>query len=584
MGWFVDILSALIATLLLPYVLPDSSAIGQGVTFAVLLLLFHKNHSCAWDRRMLFAHGLGLVIALLAVLGGALIRRAGFVDYDNWLLWVSVVVYGHVFGAAFDLLWRGFDKVRASEKWAVLDGFLARSYLVAPLLLLCWLPCYLSTYPGNFVYDATKEFGQLENGFLGDLPQLHSLLITTLLRWSYQITGSYNAGIAAFTLGQMAILSAVFSHMTRAFCKAGLDRRIVCALLLWWMAFPWVHVLVTSSVRDVLFAGLLCYSIFWLWQICRDPRAFLSGWWKCIAPALVIVLTVFSRNNNTGAFMPLLLCGISAVLFFVGGKKGWRGALSFFLTAACAFAVLDVGLDALCPVVKAPSQRASLGLYTQSLSRAYHFTEDQWSAREKVSIIRFFGTLKLPYVPENGDPVKGKLRVETEEEVAEFMEFWRAVGKKYPTYYADAILIHTRAMWYPGAVMNGYQQSGTASYPEYDRCWFYFTDSIESPGQLDSKLPQVHEWYKNLCMYISFEEVPLVSLLFSVGFHFWLLLHSLFYALYRKRRQLYLPLLVLLIYMIASAFVPLMLLRYFAAVIFAFPLVMAFVFLPEGNS
>ena len=47
-------------------------------------------------------------------------------------------------------------------------------------------------------------------------------------------------------------------------------------------------------------------------------------------------------------------------------------------------------------------------------------------------------------------------------------------------------------------------------------------------------------------MNISYEKIPVVSLLFSPAFHFWLVLACLFWAFYRKARQQYLPLTVLI--------------------------------------
>ena len=580
MKWVIDSLLALLCTLFLPFLIGEQGETGllYPAAFAVLTALFHSTHWRGSNRRrVLFSHLAGAVFAVLLAFGAHL-EKQGAVPYESLAMWLAIACYAHVLGQALSLLWSALDgqKPLQNQLTAVLDRFLCKPWLVAMVMLLCWLPCYLSTYPGNFVYDATKEFSQLEKGFMGDFPQLHSWLITSLLKWSHENTGGYNAGIAVFTISQMAVLAAMFSHMVWAFRRQGVSPVVNAVAVLWWAAFPAVHVLVTSTVRDVLFSGLLTYSVFLLWCICRERKRFLQSWWRPVGAALVLVLTVFSRNNNSGPVMPVALCAVGAVLFLVGGRRGWKGALAFSAAALASFFLLQNGLDFLCPIVSRPSVNASMTVYSQSLARAYALEGETWSAGEKLSMVRHFDLDRLRYVPENGDASKGRLRLDSEEEAAEFMEFWRLMGKRYPRYYADAILLNTRAMWYPGAVMRGYQQAGVGMYKEYEKCWFFFADSIEEPGVLESKLPKVHDWYRDLSLNISFEKIPVAGLLFSVGFHFWLLLHCVFYSLYRKRRQVYLPLLLLVVYTLASAFVPLMLLRYFAALIFAFPLVMVF--------
>jgi hypothetical protein len=356
---------------------------------------------------------------------------------------------------------------------------------------------------------------------------------------------------------------------------------VLLGALLYCALFPGVHILVSSTVRDVLFAGLLTYSVFLLWLMCRDVKGFFGSWWKPIGPAVAVVLTIFARNNNTGGILPWLLAAIAAVLFLVGGKRGWKGALSFCVTALCAFLVLTATLNGLCPDAKAPSRNASKALMTQSLARAYTLEGENWEPGDKIKMIGFFNLDKMKYVPESGDSTKGRLKLPSQEREREFTAFWLEMGKKYPAIYADAILLHTRAAWFPGAVMDGYQESKTASYPNYEKCWFFIGEDIEEPGISDSKWPQLRTFYQNIGLRISYEKLPVVSLLFSTAFHFWLVLVCLFGAVVAKARQLYLPLLVLVAYTIISMAVPIMLLRYFAALLLAFPIVLVLLLQPN---
>ena len=106
-------------------------------------------------------------------------------------------------------------------------------------------------------------------------------------------------------------------------------------------------------------------------------------------------------------------------------------------------------------------------------------------------------------------------------------------------------------------------------------------EAIEEPGVLESKWPELHTFYQDIGLRISYEKVPLVSLLFSTAFHFWLVLACLCVTVVTKARQLYLPLLVLVAYTLISFAVPIMLLRYFAALLLAFPFVLVVMLQPD---
>ena len=584
----LDIALALIGAVLFPRITGDTANFVSGgllglVAFGALLAVLR----CSWKekpslRLILASHGFGLLFALMTGIGFTL-EVQWTVDYSAWQLWAAIGVYTHLYARLLSLIAAGIRKAQPALKKPipVVDVIVGKAYIVFPMLLLCWLPAFLAMYPGNFVYDATKEYGQLENGWLQDLPMLHSVLITGLLSWSEEATGHVNTGIALFTAGQMVLMAAMYTHMLCRFRKLGANGGVLLGALLYCALFPGVHILASSTVRDVLFAALLTYSVFLLWLMCRDVKGFLGSWWKPIGPAVAVVLTVLARNNNTGKIMPWLLAAVAAVLFLVGGKKGWKGALSFGVTALCAFLALNAVLSGICVDAKAPSRNASKALMTQSLARAYTKEGESWEAGDKLQMIGFFNLDNMRYIPESGDATKGRLKLSSYEREQEFTEFWLKMGKKYPAIYADAILLHTRAAWFPGAVMDGYQESKTASYPKYDKCWFYVGEDIEEPGVSESKWPELRSFYQDIALRTSYEKLPVISLLFSTAFHFWLVLVCLFGAVVTKARQLYLPLLVLVAYTVISMAVPIMLLRYFAALLLAFPIVLVVLLQPN---
>ena len=93
-------------------------------------------------------------------------------------------------------------------------GQLRSFFLTAVAIFLCYVPVFLAVYPGFFVYDAQDELMQvITRNFSTHHPLLHVLLLGGIIPLVYKITGSYNLGIACYTLFQMAVLSCILNNV-----------------------------------------------------------------------------------------------------------------------------------------------------------------------------------------------------------------------------------------------------------------------------------------------------------------------------------------------------------------------------------
>lgn len=587
---------SLLCTILFPTFINNttlqfSNSLFSVLFFAALYLFVRYAYSKKFSRRMfIFTHVLGFLFSVMTAFGYSL-EHQGFIDFLNIPLILSIFAYTHVFSLLLCIFWTFIEKAEphlfkqqypASLSKIVLfiNKLFDKPYFMILILLLCWLPCYISTFPGGFRYDATEEFEQLLKGFSGDFPLLHSFIITRLLSIFYTLTGSYNVGIAIYTILQMLILSAMFVHILTTLYKSKTNNILLVILFVYYALFPVIHLLVTCTVRDVLFSGLLTYCVFLFYQMTLHRDCFMKSPKKVIALGLVLVLTLLSRNNNIGLILPAILAAISIAVFLFAGKQNRKGALVFLGTVIGSYLIASLLLVQFCQPLTPANKGSAFSLVSQCMVRAYMTTGEQWPEKDVERFEKYISTENLAYVAENGDSTKWHLRSFYS---ADFIRFFAKIGVKYPGTYMNAILANTRQMWFPPAIVDGYQESNISSYSSYDKCYFSFSDKIASPGTHQQYLPTVREFYKNIGLMISFEKIPVISMLFSIGFHFWALLNCIFYIEYRKCRYLRLPLLILLGYTLISAFVPLVLLRYFSALFFAFPLIVAFFLQPSKN-
>lgn len=361
--------------------------------------------------------------------------------------------------------------------------------------------------------------------------------------------------------------------------RQGFNRMLLGALTLYYALFPVIPMLATQTVRDVMFSALLTYLMFLFYLLMCRPGSFMTSVHKPAGLGILLVLTVLSRNNNAKGFMLLAVLMMTCLVWSIYRERYFRGASIFAVVTVVSYVALNVLLTSLCqPVASNASGGAALSMFSQSVVRAFVMEQASWTEEEKARFHYFFPGEEISYVPENADPTKHKLVIN--KNMGEFLKFWLEIGLKHKRCYVDALLAQTKQMWFPGCVVDGYQKAGAPSYSKYDKCYYGFTDTIAEPGVHMLYMPRVRQFYKEIGLFLSFERIPVASMLFSIGFQFWVLLHCIFYVGYRRCRHLYLTLGILLCYMVGSAFVPLVLLRYFAAIFFAMPMVIAFTLQP----
>ena len=579
------LLWAALAAFLFPCWISDSTLGFSNSLFsvaffaAVFLLLEWEGKQETTRRRMAFTHAAGLIFSGFTTFGYALNATGSAVPHPAGQL-AAVLVFAHVLAAAVSALWRALEKADGAEGGET--GILARKgWLIPVILLVCWLPAFLAEFPGGFRYDAGRELNQraASAGFNGDFPMLHSAIVTTLLPIARRLTGGREAGLAVYVAIQMLGIGAMYTHMLRTMIRRGVHRYVIRYALVYCALFPVIQILVTQEVRDVMFAALFTYAVFCLYLLCTDKERVLGG--RLLRPAwyaAAVSLALLARNNNTGLIFPLLAVGISAAVWLRNRKRYLRGATVWLVSGIGSFLLISGILGLVCqPAGKAPTAGSSLSLLSQSVTRAYVTKGDGWTDEERSELAEYMDLENIRYIPDYGDATKNRIRREAD--VSKYIAFCLKIGMKYPGVYANAILSHTQEMWFPASVVDGYKHYFTGDgepYSDFEKNYFAIVSWNEEPLGHANLLPGLLNFYTRIGLFISFEKVPVLSMLFSIGAQFWLTIFLFLYLWYRKKTKLLLPACAILLYMIGNAFVPIMLLRYFSAVFLCHPMIAAF--------
>ena len=220
-----------------------------------------------------------------------------------------------------------------------------------------------------------------------------------------------------------------------------------------------------------------------------------------------------------------------------------------------------------------------MSLLSQSVTRAYLEEGEHWTEEERETLEEYMDMEDVRYIPGYADDTKGRIRVNA----FRYAAFCLKMGLKYPGVYMNAVLAQTQGMWDPWAVLDGYKQYFTSPgdpYWEYEKNYFAIVPENDEPVEHRSLAPGILEYYTNIGLRISFEKIPAVRMFFSIGAQLWLTLFLFMYLWYRKKTKLLLPAGAMLLYMIGNAFVPIILMRYFAAVFLCHPMIIAFLLQP----
>lgn len=418
-----------------------------------------------------------------------------------------------------------------------------RFLLAALFLFLAWLPVFLAVYPGFFAYDATDELEQVLTGsYVTRHPLLHVLLLGKTVLGVEGLTGSYNAGIAAYVLFQMAAMALLLSWETGCLKKLGAGRALRGVSLCFFAFFPVIPMYVLCTSKDIWYTAgmlaavtLLCLLV----KARKEERTSCDGteasvrisvhrppqkqkgmsYWIGLGCAL-FVMAVF-RNNGFYVFLIMIL----ALLWLAGRENRRRAAVT-----AGVVLLLVLGQNALLKAALHPADtgvQETLTVPIQQLSRTWNYSPEVFSEEDREALFEILPQEVLErYTPKLSDLVKIDFNTENyEKNPARYRKLWLKTGLKAPFTYMNAWLMTSYGFWYPDASIDVY--NGWRSYVKSS--WFSF--ETEEPGVRDSHFPWLEEQYRKLSLENIVQQIPVISWLFSPGFLCWaFILAGLFLA------------------------------------------------------
>lgn len=522
----------------------------------------------------------------VAMVFGAQIQEKGGVSYLGIKTWISIsIVAGIAFfvvSILFLLRDRNKNLVFVGEWEEDKRSFFKQKTFwgVAILFLICWLPIFLSAYPGYFLYDAQTELVMVQTAeYTTHHPLSHVLLLGWIIKIIHKLTNSYNAGIAVYLWCQAIFVALSFSYILSRLRAWNVALWIRWISIFYLCVFPIIPMYVFCSTKDVLFSVFLLLFFVNLIDFYRKDRREQEISKKAWVMMLINGIAMLLFRNN-GIYALLI-----AIPFLVGvvGKERKKlfsavGCLIIGIYILCSW-----GLQLITHAEKAGSQEI-LTIPIQQVARVYNYKKDVLTQEEIQILYRYIPEeALLRYKPDLSDQVKIAFNNEEfSRSSGGFLKLWLDIGLKQPFTYLNAFFANNSGFWYPYAELNCYEGNQVFTYTYEDSSYFGY--ETELPGERKSLIPALDKIIRSLSLEISWQKIPGLRVLFHPAYYFWFFLFGFFYQLSKKRFHICAVAFVALLMYLTVLFGPAVLMRYVLYFYFGFPLLMAFVFADEREN
>lgn len=308
------------------------------------------------------------------------------------------------------------------------DRLFEKPFLFAfAALILLWLPYYLASFPGLYVYDAIPQTTRALCLHQVDTwhPLIHTYWMSGLMTLGNAVFGSYESGFALYTTSQYLLYAALISLFVKKLYNFSGSKRISLLCLAVFALFPLFPIMAVSSTKDTIFSASISLFVIELLLISAD-KASKYDWALLLVSG--IMLSCF-RNNGFYALI------VAAVPLLVVSRKNHKLVVLAMLAGCLLLAVV---------VPKAVSERSSsstevLGVPIQQVSRVATLHYSELSADE-VSTLESSLPGWRNYYPSIVDSVKFSEGTSEalDNNKSAFLKLWLSLMFKYPGDYLDA--------------------------------------------------------------------------------------------------------------------------------------------------
>lgn len=467
---------------------------------------------------------------------GARLETVENVRIESSSLWLHIIALALFLSPVVAILWIRSSVICGRIKDDGTHRPLKLSQIWAIIFFL-WLPAFLAFYPGAFVYDAQEEYIEvISRTFTTHHPLLHVLCLGGMVHGAEYLGYEANTGIALYVILQMLIMSGLLSYTVKRLELLGVKKIYLMGVMIFYGSFPIFPMYAVCTAKDGLFTVFLLLMMTELVvYVCNveefNPVMFTLG----------SVLMMLMRNNGVYAFIVSMFIILVCEYVRTRGKKedlkdsprtvsdnkgsAARARVYKLMILTLLSLVLYLGSSYILKTATQADDNEHQEILTvpiQQLARAYTYSQDIFDDTDIDTLHK--------YIPEDylvtyrfrvSDVLKsGFDNGAYDRDPSAFRSLWLKIGLRKPLIYLNAWLGTSYGYWYPDALNNVYAGNQMYTYQYSDSSYFGF--ETEPPGKRDSKFPILERFYEKLSLELFQQRMPVISMLFSPGFVWWL--------------------------------------------------------------
>lgn len=506
--------------------------------FLGLFWLFYKALEISFSgglKKWILPWFFGTAFSLCMVMGTCLDEQ-GSVPFENVRMWAAILILAVIFTLLTRYFWEKLMELRKEGTQKQESAGKPLGWLrFSGIIFFLYIPVFLAVYPGFFVYDAQDELLQvMTRSFTTHHPLVHVLFLGGIISLVHKLTGSYNLGIACYTVIQMVIMAGIFGWCVGKLKSRGRKKGYVALTVLYFGLCPVLVMFSLCSAKDGLFAGMLLIMVVMLSELLRAPECFMASKGKMALLAAASLLMMLLRHNGVYAFI------VFSLVLVVYLKRYWKKLLVYLALIFGAYLIVHNALTLVLSADASENQEI-LTVPISQMARVYQNNKDSLPEEEKEILYRYLSDEALQqYTPKVSDGVKVHFNNQAfAKDKGSFLKLWLKWGAENPFTYLNAWFMTSYGFWYPDTVIDVYRGNTVFTYTYEDSSYFGY--EVEQPGTRQSILPGLNEIYRRMSLEIFQQKVPVVSMLFSPGFLFWVTAFCLCFWTYQKRMEKVVP-------------------------------------------
>lgn len=278
--------------------------------FVLCIIAYKKAISVYSKKDFKYTISLGAIVSVLTVLGSHIDMDERVFNTIGLLDIIYVFVLIPFFTSVFVLLFFSSDVYKVNNNVNVESNLKKRFFFCMGVMLVTWLPYYLTYYPGGIGNDIFECINMC-NGTI-PLTNHHPVIFTAILKVYMTIFGfteNPTLALGMMSLSQMFLLASTLATILIWLYKRGAKAWFWYISLAFFSLHPMVAIYSIYVTKDVLFACIVIFLTLQLYDFVSKDKHELGEWIKL---GLLSLLTIMTRNN--GVMMVVALAIVMLIL------------------------------------------------------------------------------------------------------------------------------------------------------------------------------------------------------------------------------------------------------------------------------